>query len=85
MTVLSHELREEVFFVSPIYFQIVYAATSRPTAKRYVWRIRREGNNEILSSSEILNSHRQCLESIALVKRGASTARIDDQTQRGRL
>jgi len=46
-----------------------------------VWRIRRTGNYEILSSSEVLNSHQACLDAINIVYRDAGKLKLKDKTK----
>jgi uncharacterized protein YegP (UPF0339 family) len=69
---------------SRMYFEIDFAAgTSAYTpvyARRYVWRIRRTGNHEILSSSEVLNDHQTCLNAINIVYQDASKSTLNDKT-----
>ena len=70
---------------SRIYFEIDFAAgTGRYTAsyaQRFVWRIRRKGNYEILVSSEVLNSHQACVDSINLVYQDAGKSTLTDKTK----
>jgi uncharacterized protein YegP (UPF0339 family) len=70
---------------SRIYFEIDFAAgTSHYTpshAQRFVWRIRTYGNHEILTSSEVLNSHAACMVAINLVYQDAGKAKLVDKTK----
>lgn len=70
---------------SRIYFEIDFAAgTTKYTPtyqQRFVWRIRRHGNYEILSSSEVLNSHAACMVAIRLVYQDAGKATLSDKTK----
>jgi uncharacterized protein YegP (UPF0339 family) len=68
-----------------MYFEIVFAAgTSSATpvnARRYVWRIKSSGNNEILTSSEVLNSHGACMNAINIVFNDANKSKLVDRTK----
>jgi uncharacterized protein YegP (UPF0339 family) len=68
-----------------MYFEIDYAAgTSQYTptyAQRFVWRIRRTGNHEILSSSEVLNTHKACVDAINIVYNDAGDSTLNDKTK----
>lgn len=70
---------------SRIYFEIDFAAgTGKLTpvhARRYVWRIRRTGNYEILCGSEVLNSHQACIDAINLVYQDAGKSTLTDKTK----
>jgi uncharacterized protein YegP (UPF0339 family) len=69
-----------------MYFEIDFAAgTSQYThfsQRRYVWRIRSTGNHEILSSSEVLNSHQACMNAINIVFADAGKSTLTDKTKR---
>jgi len=69
---------------SRMYFEIDFAAgTSKYTPvhqRRYVWRIRRTHNHEILSSSEVLNSHEACMVAIRIVYQDAGKSELHDKT-----
>jgi uncharacterized protein YegP (UPF0339 family) len=68
-----------------MYFEIDWAAgTSAYTpvyARRYVWRIRRTGNHEILCASEVLNSHETCMTAINIVYQDAGKSKLVDKTK----
>jgi uncharacterized protein YegP (UPF0339 family) len=70
---------------SRMYFEIDFAAgTSKSTPahlRRYIWRIRSTGNYEILSSSEVLNSHAACVNAINIVYNDANTSLLTDKTK----
>jgi uncharacterized protein YegP (UPF0339 family) len=71
---------------SRIYYEIDFAAgTTQYTPvyqQRFVWRIRRKGNRERLVVSEVLNSHRACMEAINLVFQDAGKAKLVDKTKK---
>lgn len=70
---------------SRMYFEIDFAAGTTQwtpvSSRRYVWRIRRTGNHEILSSSEVLNSHAACMDAIRIVYQDASKSTLNDKTK----
>jgi uncharacterized protein YegP (UPF0339 family) len=70
---------------SRMYFEIDFAAgTSVYTPvhqRRYVWRIRSAGNHQILSSSEVLNSHAACTNAINIVYQDAGDSLLHDKTK----
>lgn len=48
-------------------------------AGKFWWRIV-GGNNEIMAASELMDRKQSCLDAIAVVKRDAATAKVDDMT-----
>jgi uncharacterized protein YegP (UPF0339 family) len=52
----------------------------RNAAGKFWWRAVAEGNNEILAASELMERKQSCLDAIALVKREAAAAPIEDKT-----
>lgn len=71
---------------SRMHFEIDFAAGTGPLtpayARRFVWRIRSTGNHEILSSSEVLNSHETCMNAINIVYQDAGISTLVDKTKR---
>lgn len=65
---------------SRIYFEIDFAASVAGQI-RYIWRIRRYGNYEILAHSEVLNSHQACMDAINIVYQDAGKSKLVDKTK----
>ena len=58
------------------YFEIDFA-----DAGRYVWRIRRVGDNTVLSTSEVMPSHDACMAAIGVVFQDAGRSPLKDRTR----
>jgi uncharacterized protein YegP (UPF0339 family) len=49
-------------------------------AGKFWWRAVADGNNEILAASELMERKQSCLDAIAIVRREAATAQVQDST-----
>lgn len=49
-------------------------------AGKFWWRAVADGNHEIMAASELMERKQSCVDAIAIVKREAAYAQVDDST-----
>jgi hypothetical protein len=64
------------------YFEIDFASGEPADGRRYVWRIRRTCDHEILSTSGALETHDACMAAIGILYQDAGRSSLRDRTAR---